>query len=274
MDRVALDLGIIQIYWYSILVFTAMLVATFLVMKEGKKQGLSEDFLVNLIFDTIIIGIAGARLYYVLFNLNYYLANPLEIFAIWNGGLAIHGGIIAAVIFVIAYCNHHKVIALKMLDIIVVALILAQAIGRWGNFFNSEAYGLVTTYDSLKASGVPKFIIDGMYINGEYHHPTFFYESMWCLFGFLGMLIVRRCKEIKIGQLTGFYLIWYGIERFLVEGLRMDSLMLGPIKIAQVISIIFIVLGLFIFIKSTKMKNNLYSGPSIIKEKEPQVYFK
>lgn len=273
MDRVALDLGIIQIYWYSILVFTAMLVAAFLVMREGKKQGLSEEFLTNLIFNTIIVGIAGARLYYVIFNLSYYIANPLEIFAIWNGGLAIHGGIIAAVIFVIAYCNHYKVVSLKMMDIIVVGLIVAQAIGRWGNFFNSEAYGLVTTYDALQANGVPEFIINGMYIDGAYHHPTFFYESMWCLFGFLGMLIIRRSKDIKIGQLTGFYLIWYGIERLIVEGLRMDSLMLGPIKIAQVISIIFIILGLFIFIKSTRMKNNLYSGPSVIKEQEPQVYF-
>ena len=274
MDKVALDLGIIQIYWYSILVFIGILVASFIIIRESKRQGISEEFLVNLIFNTIIIGIIGARLYYVLFNLSYYLAHPIEIFTIWNGGLAIHGGLLLALPYVVYYCNKNKVITLKMLDIIVVGLILAQAIGRWGNFFNSEAYGLVTTYEDLQKAGIPKFIIDGMYINVAYHHPTFFYESMWCIFGFIGMLIVRRCKSLKIGQLTSFYLVWYGIERFCVEALRTDSLMIGPIKIAQVVSIIFIILGILIFIKSLKLKNNSYFGPSIIKEQEPQVYFK
>lgn len=274
MDKVALDLGFLQIYWYSILVFIAIICATIIIIREAKKQGLNDDQLLNLIFNTILIGIAGARVYYVLFNLSYYLSNPIEIIAIWNGGLAIHGGILAGLAYILYFCNNNKIIALKLLDIVVVGLILGQAIGRWGNFFNSEAYGLVTSYEQLKASGIPEFIINGMFIDGNYHHPTFFYESMWCFFGFLGMLIVRRSKDIKVGQLTGFYLIWYGIERFFVEGLRMDSLMLGPFKIAQIISIIFIILGILTFIKSTKMKNNPYNGPTVIKEEEAQVYFK
>ena len=252
MEKVALDLGPIQIYWYSIFIFIGMLVACFLIYKEAKKRGIEEDFLVNLTFNTIIIGIIGARLYYVLFNFSYYLDNPVEIFQIWNGGLAIHGGIIAGLLFIIYYCKKHEVNLWKMLDIIVVGLIIAQAIGRWGNFFNSEAYGPITTAAHLKSLGIPQFIIEGMYILGEYRQPTFFYESVWCLFGFLAMLIIRQYKYLKIGQLTSFYLIWYGIIRFIIEAMRTDSLMLGPLKMAQLVSLVFIVSGIIIFIKSTK----------------------
>ena len=252
MEKVALDLGPNQIYWYSIFIFIGMLVACFLIYKEAKKRGIEEDFLVNLTFNTIIIGIIGARLYYVLFNFSYYLDNPVEIFQIWNGGLAIHGGIIAGLLFIIYYCKKHEVNLWKMLDIIVVGLIIAQAIGRWGNFFNSEAYGPITTAAHLKSLGIPQFIIDGMYILGEYRQPTFFYESVWCLFGFLAMLIIRQYKYLKIGQLTSFYLIWYGIIRFIIEAMRTDSLMLGPLKMAQLVSLVFIVSGIIIFIKSTK----------------------
>lgn len=252
MEKVALDLGPIQIYWYSIFIFIGMLVACFLIYKEAKKRGIDEDFLVNLTFNTIIIGIIGARLYYVLFNLSYYLDNPVEIFQIWNGGLAIHGGIITGLLFIIYYCKKHEVNLWKMLDIIVVGLIIAQAIGRWGNFFNSEAYGPITTAAHLKSLGIPQFIINGMYILGDYRQPTFFYESVWCLFGFLAMLIIRQYKYLKIGQLTSFYLIWYGIIRFIIEAMRTDSLMLGPLKMAQLVSLVFIVSGIIIFIKSTK----------------------
>lgn len=252
MEKVALDLGPIQIYWYSIFIFIGMLVACFLIYKEAKKRGIEEDFLVNLTFNTIIIGIIGARLYYVLFNFSYYLDNPVEIFQIWNGGLAIHGGIIAGLLFIIYYCKKHEVSLWKILDIIVVGLIIAQAIGRWGNFFNSEAYGPITTAAHLKSLGIPQFIIGGMYILGEYRQPTFFYESVWCLFGFLAMLIIRQYKYLKIGQLTSFYLIWYGIIRFIIEAMRTDSLMLGPLKMAQLVSLVFIVSGIIIFIKSTK----------------------
>lgn len=252
MEKVALDLGPIQIYWYSIFIFIGMLVACFLIYKEAKKRGIDEEFLVNLTFNTIIIGIIGARLYYVLFNLSYYLDNPVEIFQIWNGGLAIHGGIITGLLFIIYYCKKHEVNLWKMLDIIVVGLIIAQAIGRWGNFFNSEAYGPITTAAHLKSLGIPQFIINGMYILGDYRQPTFFYESVWCLFGFLAMLIIRQYKYLKIGQLTSFYLIWYGIIRFIIEAMRTDSLMLGPLKMAQLVSLVFIVSGIIIFIKSTK----------------------
>ena len=276
MNRVALDFGFIQIYWYSICIFLGMLTATFIIFKESKKKNIDEDFLVNLVFNTIIIGIVGARLYYVLFNFKYYIMNPIEILEIWNGGLAIHGGIICGLIFIKHYCKKHEVSLIDVLDITVVGLIIAQAIGRWGNFFNGEAYGGITTYEALVNDGIPKFIIDGMFIMGNYRQPTFFYESVWCLFGFLAMLIVRKLsKNLKKGQLTGFYLIWYGVARIFIEALRTDSLMLGPIKMAQIVSVIFILVGLYIFNKNIKKQDKQYDY-NYIKPKEQQaiVYFK
>lgn len=259
MDSVALDLGSIQIYWYSIFIFIAVMTACVVIYKEAKKQGINEEFLINLSFNTIIIGLIGARIYYVLFNLPYYLSNPIEILEIWKGGLAIHGGILFGLIFVLIYCKKNNVDTIKMLDIIVVGLIIGQAIGRWGNFFNGEAYGKITSYNALKNAGIPTFIINGMYILGDYRQPTFLYESVWNFFGFLILLVVRQFRYLKKGQLTGVYLIWYGIARFIIEGLRTDSLMLGPIKIAQVISIIFIISGIgLLFYNQTKKDKYKY----------------
>ena len=277
MDRVALELGPIQIYWYSIFIFLGLLTASILIFKEARKRNIDEDFLINLIFNTIIIGLIGARVYYVLFNIPYYASNPIEILAVWNGGLAIHGGIFAALAFILIYCKKKNINSLQLLDIIVVGLIIAQAIGRWGNFFNSEAYGQVTTYAELKAQQIPTFIINGMYILGEYRQPTFFYESTWCFAGFLAMLIIRKYKYLKRGQLTGFYLFWYGLGRLLIESLRTDSLMLGPIKIAQVVSIVFIITGIVLFfynlIKSTPTDKRLYTEDLSPNDDEMTIYF-
>ncbi len=279
MDRVAVDLGPIQIYWYSIFIFIGLLVASILIFKEARRRNIDEDFLVNLIFNTIIIGLIGARLYYVLFNLPYYIANPIEIFAIWNGGLAIHGGVFAALIFIIIYCKKHEVNCLQILDIMVVGLIIGQAIGRWGNFFNGEAYGQITSLEELKEQQIPMFIINGMYILGEYRQPTFFYESTWCLSGFLAMLIIRKYKYLKRGQLTGFYLFWYGFGRFLIESMRTDALMLGSLKMAQIVSIVFIIVGIILFFynvfKSTKEDKKLYTEDLTKHEAENAIrYFK
>lgn len=254
MNRVALDLGFIQIYWYSIFIFLGMLCASIVIFREAKRRNIEEEFLINLTFNTIIFGIIGARLYYVAFNLPYYLAHPLEILEVWNGGLAIHGGLLFGLITIAIYCKKHRVNVMKILDIIVVGIILGQAIGRWGNFFNSEAYGAITTLEKLQSQGIPKFIIDGMYIMGSYRQPTFFYESVGCLVGFLAMVIIRFNKYLKRGSLTAFYLIWYGILRFLIEHLRSDSLMLGSIKIAQLVSLGFVLIGIIILIINSRRK--------------------
>ena len=137
---------------------------------------------------------------------------------------------------------------------IVVGLIIAQAIGRWGNFFNQEAHGPEVARSVLEGFKIiPKFVIDGMNIAGTYYHPTFYYESLWCLLGFIILILVRRFYEyLKAGQLTGIYLIWYGIGRFFIEALRTDSLMFKTIKTAQIVSIIMIIIGLILFIKGFK----------------------
>lgn len=275
MERVALDLGIIQIYWYSIFIFLGVLAACITIYLEAKKRKIEEEFIVNLAFNVIIFGIIGARLYYVLFNLDYYMSNPVEILEIWNGGLAIHGGLLTGALFTIYYCKKHKVESLKIFDIIVVGLILGQAIGRWGNFFNQEAYGAITTVAKLKSLGIPEFVINGMYILGEYRQPTFFYESIWNFFGFIALLIIRRYPYLKTGQLSGIYLIWYSIIRFITEGMRTDSLMLGPFKIAQIVSIILFVIGIILFVYYRYIKkvgpfNKLYNkNEEKVKEQQP-----
>lgn len=250
MNDVMLNLGMFQIKWYSFFIFLAMLTACLIIFKESKKKNVPDNYLTNLIFYGLIIGILGARLYYVIFNLDYYLNNPSQIFAIWNGGLAIHGGLISALIFLMIYSRKNKINILQMLDIIVVGVIIAQAIGRWGNFFNQEAYGNIISLQTLKNMHLPKFIIDGMYISGSYREPTFLYESVCSLIGFILLLILRATKKLKTGQLTAIYLIWYGIVRFGIETLRSDSLMLGQIKVAQLVSLLFVISGIALFIYS------------------------
>ena len=270
MDRVALDLGFIQIYWYSIFIFLGVFFASIVILKEAKKHKINEDFIVNLIFYGVIFGLIGARLYYVAFNLDYYLKYPLEILEVWNGGLAIHGGIMFGLLTILIYCKKYRVKSLKILDILVVGLIIGQAVGRWGNFFNGEAYGAVVTLEYLQKIGLPEFLINGMYINGAYHHPAFLYESIWNLFGFFALLIIRRYKYLKTGQLTGSYLIWYSIGRFFIEGMRTDSLMLGNFRIAQLVSIGLIIIGILIIILCKKGNHfdNLYQ-----QEEKKQIVF-
>lgn len=257
MSDTLFKIGPFSLKYYSFFIFLGMLVACFLIFREAKRKKINEDLLTNIIFYGIIIGILGARSYYVLFNLDYYLKNPIEIFMIWHGGLAIHGGLIAGLIFLIIYSKKHNLNIFKLLDIIVVGVIIAQSIGRWGNFFNQEAYGPVTSLSNLKSMHLPNFIIKGMYIDGSYHEPTFFYESVISLLGFIVLILIRKLKNLKVGTLTGTYLIWYGIERFIIESLRTDSLMLGNIKVAQLVSLIFIIFGIIVTIFSFK-KNILY----------------
>lgn len=254
MDSTMIDLGFFQIKWYSFFIFLAMVTGCFLVWKESKKKNIPEDYITNVMFYGIIYGILGARLYYVLFHLDYYWQNPLEIIMIWNGGLAIHGGIIAFLVFLGIYSKKKKKNLLLTLDILSVPIIIAQAIGRWGNFFNQEAFGRVVSLEFLQKLHLPKWIIKGMYIDGFYREPTFLYESIFSLVGFIVLILLRKNKKIKTGQLTGTYLVWYGIERVWIESYRSDSLMLGPIKMAQLVSIIFIVVGIYLLIKNQKGK--------------------
>lgn len=256
MNRTLINFGFLHIQWYSFFVFLAMLTAIVVIKLESKKKKVDDDYLIDLIFYGIIFGILGARVYYVLFNLDYYLSNPKEIFMIWNGGLAIHGGIISALTFIYFYTKKKNKNLLLTLDIMSVGVIIAQAIGRWGNFFNQEAYGRIVTKAFLQNMHLPKFIIEGMYISGSYREPTFLYESIASLMGFIVLIILRKNKKIKTGQLVGTYLVWYGVERAIIESFRSDSLMLGPLKIAQIVSIVSIIVGIYLIIKN--IKSNKY----------------
>ena len=261
MNDVLIDLGFITIKWYSVLMLIALLLGIFIINREAKKFNINDNFITNLLFWTIIIGIIGARLYYVIFEWDYYSAHPTEILKIWEGGIAIHGAIIFGTLFIIFYTKKYKISTLKITDIIVPALCLGQVIGRWGNFFNGEAHGPETTFAFLNSLHLPQFIIDGMNINGKYFQPTFLYESLWNLICFILLIVLRRRKHLKIGTLTSIYLMWYSVGRFFIEGLRTDSLMLGEFRIAQIISIVLFIIGFVIFIISHRGSklDNLYN---------------
>lgn len=261
MNPIFLDLGFVQIYWYSVLLFIAFFIGGSMALREAKKWKITEDFMINLFFYVIIFSLIGARLYYVIFNWDYYSSNLSDIFKVWEGGLAIHGGLIAALIFIIFYTKKYKVDTLRVLDILVISLILGQAIGRWGNFMNGEAHGTITTLEHLQSLHIPDFIINGMYLNGNYYQPTFLYESLWCFIGFIVLYIYRSLKYTKIGTTTSLYLIWYGIGRFFIEGMRTDSLMLGNFRMAQIVSILMIIIGIimFIILRRGSVFNNKYN---------------
>lgn len=250
-----INIGFISIHLYSICLMVAVMFGYNLIIREGEKHGFDSENISNMMFYAIIFGIIGARIYYCLFNLDYYLSSPLNIFKVWEGGLAIHGGIIAGFFTIFYYCKKNGYNLLLILDFIVVGLIIGQAIGRWGNFFNGEAHGPITTLSYLKSLYLPSFVIRGMYIDGNYYIPTFLYESLWCLLGFIIMVLIRMKKFVKVGYLTSFYFVWYGFERFYVESLRTDSLMFFNFRIAQIVSLIMIISGIVIFIYSLKYSN-------------------
>ena len=262
MNPILIEIGSIKIYYYSIMILSGIILGSLIVIKEAKKFNISKEKITDMLFYTIILGILGARLYYVLFNLDYYAKNPIDILKVWEGGLAIHGGIIAGILYIIYYTKKNNLNTLLITDICAPGVLIGQALGRWGNFFNQEAHGPITSLEHLKNLHIPNFIIEGMNINGNYYIPTFLYESILCIIGLFIILIIRKTKIIKKGQITSFYLIWYGIIRFIIESYRTDSLMMNTLKQAQIISILMIVIGIIIFIttrnKEKYIINNQY----------------
>ena len=258
MNRVAFTLFGFSFYWYSIFIMIGVIIGSLIAYFELKYHKINKEVFFNMVFYAIIFGLLGARIYYVLFNMDYYSKHLIEIFYVWNGGLAIHGGIIGAILVFIYFHKKKKIPLLKSLDIGACSIIIGQSIGRWGNFFNSEAYGkpiikngIDVTYECL-SKYFPDFIVNGMNINGTYYQPTFLYESFYNLIGFIILMILKRNKNIKDGMLFSIYLIWYGIGRFFIEILRTDALMLGNVKIAQIVSILIVIFGIILLVKSRK----------------------
>ena len=243
MNRILFELGPITIYWYSVTMLLAVLTGIYLATQESKKQSMY-SFISDLVTYVIIFGIIGARLYYVIFNFDNYKHNLLSIFKIWEGGIAIYGAIIGGLLAIVYLARKREQSIIKTTDIIVPGLILAQSIGRWGNFFNGEAHGTEVSLEYLEKLHLPNFIIEGMHIDGTYYHPTFLYESIWCLLGFIILIIIRKLTKRKDGIMTFSYFIWYGIGRLFIEGLRTDSLYLGSFRISQLVSILLIITGI------------------------------
>lgn len=255
MNPILIEIGNIRIYYYSIMILLGIISGSLLVIKESKKHNISKEKITDMLFYTILFGILGARIYYVIFNIDYYSQNPTEILKVWEGGLAIHGGIISGIIYIIYYTKKNNLNTLLITDICAPGILLGQALGRWGNFFNQEAHGPITTLEHLKNLHIPNFIIEGMKIENNYYIPTFLYESLFCILGLIIILIIRKTKIIKKGNITSFYMIWYGIVRFIIESYRTDSLMMSTLKQAQIISIIMIIIGIIILIISRRQEN-------------------
>ena len=271
LNRVFLQLGPITIYWYAVFIMSGVALGLFLAIREGKKMGINSEFFYDLVTYGLPISIIGARIYYVAFSWDYYSLQPEDIIKIWQGGIAIHGAIIAAFIFGYFFCKKRKVSFWLVADIASVSFIIAQAIGRWGNFMNQEAHGGVVpgaTLDAqrefLQSLFIPDFIVNNMYINEAYYHPTFLYESLWNMVGFLFIVFVlRKLPKLLVGEIAAFYAVWYSIGRYMVEGMRTDSLMLTEsIRMAQFISITTIVLVLILVIYRRLAKKNLITYQS------------
>ena len=257
MDSVAITIFGIDIMWYGVIICSGTLLALLLSSYTCKLKGIDYDDVLTIFLITFPIAIIGARLYYVIFEFGQYKDNLLEIFNIRNGGLAIHGGLIAAVITIYICTKWKKIKFSRALDMAAPCIILAQAIGRWGNFFNQEAHGGPVTEAFI--SKFPEFIQQGMLINGTYYHPTFLYESIWNLAVFFILFyMLHKVKEDGVVFLT--YVGLYSIGRFFIEGLRTDSLMIMGLRAAQIVSlagVIIWIVGLFIIYRKKRNNNKV-----------------
>ncbi len=226
----------ITVYWYGILIGLAILLGVYLALREAEKQGVNTEHFFNVLLVVLPAAFIGARLYYVAFNWDYYSQYPLEIPATWHGGLAIHGGIIGGILGGVFLLRKYGINFWQAADLVAPSLILGQAIGRWGNFFNQEAYGYEVD---------PATLPWAMYIDGAYRHPTFLYESLWNFIVFFFLLWLRRRKGLRWGDVFISYAVLYSVGRFFIEGLRTDSLMLTPsLRAAQVVSALVVIGGL------------------------------
>ncbi|BAZ69166.1 MAG: prolipoprotein diacylglyceryl transferase [Pelatocladus maniniholoensis HA4357-MV3] len=240
-------LGPITIRWYGLLIASAVLIGVTLSQYLAKRRNVNPELLSDLSIWLVIGAIPAARLYYVLFEWPEYAQHPERIIAIWQGGIAIHGAILGGLLAALIFAKLKRMSFWQLADLVAPSLILGQAIGRWGNFFNSEAFGAPT--DLPWKLYIPPERRPPDLANFEYFHPTFLYESLWDLmvFALLMTLFFRGLRgkpRLKTGTLFMVYLLTYSLGRLWIEGLRTDSLMLGPLRIAQVVSLIGIILGL------------------------------
>lgn len=246
-DPTAFEIFGYPVRWYGIIIAFGILIGYIIAQKETERKHFKDDTLIDIVMWSIVSGIICARIYYIAFKWDYYYNHVSEIPLIMNGGIAIHGGLIGAIGMAYFLCRRKNISFFQLGDIAAPSIILGQAIGRWGNFMNQEAHGGEVTRQFLESLHLPEFIINQMNIDGTYYHPTFLYESVWSIIGFIILLLLRN--HLKIGQTFLLYGIWYSIGRFFVEGLRTDSLMLtNHFRIAQVISIVIMLVAVAVWI--------------------------
>lgn len=259
IDPTAFKIGNVEIQWYGIIITLGLLLALIYCFPKMKRFGLDADRTIDAVIGGVIGGIIGARVYYVIFNWDEYKGNFKEMLNTRNGGLAIYGGIIGALLIGLLICKLRKIKILPMLDITVLGFLIGQGVGRWGNFINQEAFGTNTdSFLGMTGGRIQQTIINQTQIGGEMYsngnvtmlwenpvHPCFLYESLWCLLGFV--LLSAWSKRRKYdGQIFLMYLAWYGLERFVVEGMRTDSLMFGELRVSQVLSAVIFIASVII----------------------------
>ncbi|QGH34123.1 prolipoprotein diacylglyceryl transferase [Gracilibacillus salitolerans] len=273
LNPVFLQLGPLSIYWYGLIIATGAFIGLWIATREADRLGVKKDYIVDLVVFAIPISILSARVYYVIFEWDRYVGEPWwKVFAIWEGGIAIHGALIGAVLTAIIYTRVKKLSFWLIADITAPSIILAQGIGRWGNFMNQEAHGgpiSEATYQNFHQN-LPDFIMNQMCIEGAMYHPTFLYESVWNILGFILLLILRK-YSLRRGEMFLTYVIWYSIGRFFIEGMRTDSLyIVGDLRTAQFISILLIVGAVIILIyrRNKGLADRTYQGKKITQDKK------
>lgn len=244
INPTAIQFGPFAIRWYALCIVSGLVLAVYLAMKEAPKKHINPESVLDFILIAFPIAILGARFYYVIFEWSYYKEHISEILAVWNGGIAIYGGLIAGAFVLYVFTRYHFIDTIDFLDIAAPGVMIAQSLGRWGNFFNQEAFGKAVAHLDY----LPSFIRKQMYIDGAYRTPTFLYESLWNLLGFIIIMSLRhRPKLLKKGEPSLFYLVWYGCGRLVIEGMRTDSLMLAGFRVSQCLSALLIIIGVGLF---------------------------
>ncbi|NLU37202.1 MAG: prolipoprotein diacylglyceryl transferase [Clostridiales bacterium] len=247
MNPIAFHLFGQPIYWYGILISIGVFLGILLAMRNSKVFGLDQDSIIDFALLAIPLAIIGARLYYVIFEWSMYRENPLEIMNIRKGGLAIYGGVIGGILAGFIFTKWKKQNFWNLADICAPSLILGQAIGRWGNYVNQEAYGYTITDPKWQWFPAAVFIE----ADGKWHMATFFYESLWNFIVFVFLMYYRKRRK-ETGEVFLFYLILYSFGRFFIEGLRTDSLYIGTTRVSQLLSAVLFVVGIGIFIQRRK----------------------
>ena len=262
IDRVFLEIGPLTIYWYGVIIAAGAALGLWLAMKEADRLRLNKELLIDFIVFAVPIAIIFARIYYVIFEWERYANGPWwGVFAIWEGGIAIHGAVIGGVLTAIVFARVRKISFWQLADIVAPSLILGQAIGRWGNFMNQEAHGGPIEEESIATfyQVLPDFIMNQMTIDGVTYHPTFLYESTWNILVFVLLLLLRRMNVLR-GEIFLSYVIFYSIGRYFIEGMRTDSLyVVGELRTAQLLSILLIITGIILIIyrrKTTTVRYN------------------